>query len=120
MFFHKRLEFGSNELWFFVKISPSLKHPKNATQQAHQAAFAFSLESNTVFILLFMFFRIWKVTALRVWELLSPGLPAFLNLDSRAFDWFLLFLNFLKPKKLWILLTHFLAKTFMVSDFPEN
>ena len=104
MFFHKRSDWGSKEFRFFVKISPSLKHPKKATQHAHHTTVAFSLESNADFIFLSIFFRILKVIALRERGLLFLGLPSFLKPESRAFDWFLFFLNFLKPKKLWILL----------------
>ena len=52
--------------------------------------------------------------ALRERGLLFLGLPSFLKPESRAFDWFLFFLNFLKPKKLWILLrgTKYLSTVF--------
>ena len=57
MFFHKRSDWGSKEFRFFVKILPSLKHPKKATQHAHHTTVAFSLETNAD-LFFFKYFQI--------------------------------------------------------------
>ena len=99
MSFQRRSTFGSKTFLFLVKISPSLKHPKKAIQQMHQKVLAkiFSLKVET--ILLFISFSKWNVMAFRVGELFLREL-AFLNPFNKVFVRFLLFLNFLKPKKL--------------------
>ena len=102
MSFQRRSTFGSKTFLFLVKISPSLKHPKKAIQQMHQKVLAkiFSLKVET--ILLFISFSKWNVMAFRVGglNLLFLRELAFLNPFNKVFVRFLLFLNFLKPKKL--------------------